>query len=269
MRWLLKVGIIGLVVISGWSREILIATAANTGYIMPKLIALFKKSHPDAILKPVLGSSGKLTAQIRFGAPYQIFISADMGYPLQLYREGIGSEPPKVYAYGILAIVTKKGLNPTLDSLLKSRWIAIANPRLAPYGKGAISFLKREGIYQKVQSKIVYSENVAGVISYLIAGSADAGITALSLLHSPKLLKGRIVYYKPVPPNRYPPIPQGVLLLKGASPIAREFYQFLFTPTAQKVFKQFGYRPISPTSLHSQNRLSKKGNGLEKGKGNE
>ena len=229
-------------------KEVLIAAAANTSYVLPALIAQFKKDHPKAQLKPVLASSGKLTAQIRFGAPYQLFISANLKYPQQLYREGLGVEPPKIYAYGLLAVVTRGNLPPTLSALPRARWVVIANPRLAPYGARAVEALKKSGYYSQLKPKLIYAENVAGVLNYLVTGNGDSGITAKSLLYSPKLRGVSNLHWAQLPTRYYSPIPQGVLLLKGASKTARQFYNFLFTPTARKILERFGYLPPRPAT---------------------
>jgi molybdate transport system substrate-binding protein len=226
--------------LSLWGKTIYIGSAGNTSYVLPQLIALFQKQHPQIKIKPIIASSGKLTAQIRHHAPFQLFLSANMKYPQALYREGFGAEPPKIYARGKLSLVTlKQDLNLSLQNLPNLSSIAIANPKTAPYGTEAVKAFKNAGVYQKIKNKLVYSENVTGVIPYVLHG-VEVGVVAESALHSPKLRKFHL-HSAPVPSKYYTPIPQGALLLKTATPEARAFYNFLFTPPAQKLFKEYGY----------------------------
>ncbi len=226
---------------------ITVAAAANVSFAMDALKAAFEKSHPNDRLRVIIGSSGKLTAQIRNGAPYQIFMSADMGYPEALYKEGLTLTPPVVYARGTLALFTIRphDFSQGLKLLLQPdiRRIAVANPRTAPYGRAAEEALKRSGLYNRLKPKFIYGESVSQTVAYAVT-AADAGLIAASALYNPKMArfkKGR--NWAPVNPKLYRPIDQGIVLLKkgGSRPEAKAFYDFILSPRAQAIFKRFGY----------------------------
>ena len=157
---------------------------------MPEIIKAFHKSHPDIKIKLILASSGKLTAQIIHGAPFDLFLSANMKYPLLLYKRGYTKTKPKVYAKGAIALFSVKNIDLTnfKNALLKAKLIAIANPKSAPYGNVAITALKNAKIYQKVLPKLIYAETVSAVIPYTI-NQADVGIIAKSIIFSKNLKK--------------------------------------------------------------------------------
>jgi molybdate transport system substrate-binding protein len=224
-----------------------VAVAANASYAMEELRAAFLKSHPDTKIRIVVGSSGKLTAQIRHGAPYDLFLSADMDYPASLYRQGLAPEPPRVYALGALALMSveprelKKGLAVLADPSL--RRIALPNPRTAPYGRAAMEALKKSGLYPKVRERLIFGESVSQTVAYTLT-AADIGIVARSVLRSPRFAdyrEGR--RWIGISPDLYTPIRQGALLLRrGAeNETAREFYAFLFGAEAREIFRRYGY----------------------------
>jgi molybdate transport system substrate-binding protein len=227
---------------------ITVAVAANVGYAVGDLVSAFTAKHPGTRVRTVLGSSGKLTAQIEKGAPYGVFLSADMRYPRSLYEHGRALAPPRVYALGALALLSVKprdfsrGLKLLLDPAL--RRIAVANPETAPYGIAAREALEHAGIYDRVANRFVYGESVSQTVFYTLH-AADIGIVAASALHDPKLRRFEEgVNWTAVDPALYTPIEQGAVLLSAgrARPECRAFYDFLFTPEAQAVFRRYGYR---------------------------
>ncbi len=135
-----------------------IATAANVQFAMQKLIRTFTQE-TGIKCHMILSSSGKLTAQINAGAPFDVFVSADVKYPQELYENGLTQEPPKIYAYGKLVIWS---FNEPIDSSFeilaseKIQHIAIANPKTAPYGAAAVEALKHYGVYQTTKEKLVF-----------------------------------------------------------------------------------------------------------------
>ena len=233
---------------SAFSKEIAVAAAANVQYTLEELKAEFEKL-TDIKLKTIIGSSGKLTAQIENGAPFDIFISADMEYPQALNKEGLTRQPPKVYAYGTLVIWTfkyldlSKGLAVLADPSVKR--IAIANPKTAPYGRQAVNAIKHDNLYKEIDRKLVYGESIAQVNQFITTGAVDLGFTAKSVVLDPNLKeKGKWVE---VDPNFYSPVAQGVVILKHAEKnnVLKEtqsFYDFLFSSTAQDIFKKYGYK---------------------------
>ncbi len=227
--------------------EIRIAVAANVSYAIPDLIRAFNRIYPDTRVKVLLGSSGKLTAQIQNGAPFELFMSADMKYPQTLYAKGVAVTRPLVYAQGSLALFTTKPLDLRAGiSLLKDvqiRRIAIANPKTAPYGKAAVEALRKRGLYDALTKKFIYGESVSQTVTYAVT-AADIGLVAKSALYAPKMAHYREgVHWRSVDPGLYKPIDQGIVILqKGIkSKEAAAFFAFVFSREAENIFKRFGY----------------------------
>ncbi len=223
-----------------------VAVAANVSYAMPELIKTFHKIYPGIKVQVLLGSSGKLTTQIREGAPFEVFLSANMKYPKYLYKEKMTITKPVVYAKGSLALLSsrKKDFSKGI-MLLREKYInkiAIANPKTAPYGKAAVEALKKASLYKKVKSKLVYAQSVSQAVAYSIV-AADIGFVAKSSLYSKKMLKYKKgVNWIEVNQKLYTPIKQGIVLLKNSSKQAKEFYDFILSKNAKKIFKDFGYK---------------------------
>lgn len=227
--------------------QLTVAIAANVQYAMNELTNEFKKE-TGIDVSIIIGSSGQLTAQIIEGAPYDIFISADMKYPNVLYHEKAAIDSPKVYASGALVIwslISGINLDKKLDILLKSniKKIALANPAIAPYGMAAIQTLKYFGLYKKVKMKLVYGESLAPVNQFVNSKSVDVGFTAKSVVMSPQM-KGRGVWEE-INPAAYTKIEQGCVILKyGFNHHKNEslkFYNFLFSNKAKEILRNFGY----------------------------
>lgn len=223
---------------------LLVATAANVQFAMEELTAAFYEESGISI-EIIYGSSGKLTAQIMEGAPFDIFVSADMKYSRSLHRGGFTTAAPEVYAYGKLVLWTlEEGFSLELDMLAHpaAKHIAIANPKNAPYGEAAEESLKYYGLYSLVQDKLVYGESISQINQFILSRTASLGITAKSVVLSPKLKgKGK---WKELPEESYSPIQQGVVLLKkqGKNRLSAEkFYTFLFSEKAQGILQDFGY----------------------------
>lgn len=226
-----------------FSQGLRVAVAANAQFVTQALKEVFTRE-TDIPVTLIVSSSGKLTAQIRQGAPYDVFLSADMKYPENLYKGGFTTGKPEIYAYGKLVLWTLddtkplKDIKSVTDASLKA--IAVANPQTAPYGVAAIEALKKTGIYDAVKSKIVFGESIAQVNQYLLSKSADMAFTAKSVVLSPAMKdKGKWVE---INKNLYNPIAQGVVILKRAHiNAARKFYHFLFSKRAESIFKNYGY----------------------------
>lgn len=224
-----------------------VAVAANVKFAFDDLAAAFKKeSHID--IQPVYGSSGKITAQVREGAPYDVFLSADMEFPTKLYQSGQAVTAPKVYAYGKIVLWTlntkldlSKGLGVLGSSDVKK--VAVANPRVAPYGEEALKALDKLGLKTAIEPRLVYAENIAQVVQFVDSGNVDAGLTAKSLITAPEnASRGKWV---DVPPEAYSPIAQGAVILRHGQTehdeASRKFYGFLFSPTARAILEKFHY----------------------------
>lgn len=227
--------------------QIKIAVAANVQFAMRELKTEFQKETGIKV-ETIIGSSGQLTAQITQGAPYDVFISADMKYPNTLFKNKLAIEKPKIYALGSLVIWTldeKIKLSNIPDKLLdrKVKKIAIANPRTAPYGIAAVQALKHYGIYDKVKDKLVYGESISQTNQFIVSRTAEIGFTAKSVVMSPNMMgKGN---WKEVDSSAYKPIKQGCVILKYGNDNHRKesqaFYNFMFSKEAQKILKKYGY----------------------------
>ncbi|MGS2740806.1 molybdate ABC transporter substrate-binding protein [Sinomicrobium sp. M5D2P17] len=224
--------------------KVTVATAANMKFAMQALVKDFTEKTGIAC-EMVVSSSGKLTAQIREGAPYDVFVSADMKYPEVIYREGLALAPPEIYAYGKLVLWSVSGkVLPSVAQLTQPgiKHIALANPRNAPYGTAAVEVLKHYGIWDEIQEKIVYGESISQTNHFITSGAAEAGFTALSVVRSPEM-QGTGRWTAP-DTETYTLIQQGVVVIPhedADTQNARKFYDYLFSPGGRKVLKDFGY----------------------------
>ena len=224
--------------------SITIAVAANVSYAIDELKKEFKKEYPNIEVRVVLGSSGKLTAQIKNGAPYGLFMSANMKYPNALYRDNIAITKPIVYAQGALAFfsIKKQDFSKGLE-LLKSKHIkriAIANPRTAPYGIATREALQNANMYKKIKNKFIYGESISQTVSYALT-AADLGIIAKSSLYSSKMSKyKKDLNWVSLNPKLYTPIKQGIVLLKDSKDY-QAFYKFMLSIKAKNILKNYGY----------------------------
>jgi molybdate transport system substrate-binding protein len=230
-----------------FANSINIAVAANVSYAIPKLIKEFNKQYPNIKIKTTLGGSGKLTAQIKHKAPYDIFMSANMAYPNALYQDGIAIIKPTIYAKGALSLFRTKKIDQPLNiDILKNkniRKIAIANPKTAPYGKASIEALKNLNIYNKIKNKFIYGESISQTVMYTLS-AADIGLIASSALYSSKMTKyKKNIHYINIDPTLYKPINQGIVILKRAknNSDVKKFYDFILSKKAKNILKEFGY----------------------------
>ena len=230
-----------------FAEKITIAVAANVSYAIDELIEEFYKFHPETEVRVVLGSSGKLTAQIRNGAPYGLFMSANMKYPEALLKNKVAVTEPIVYAHGAIAYLSVKERDFSLGIRLlqdKSiRTIAIANPKIAPYGSAAEEAMKAAGLYKSLGPKFIYAESISQAVSYTIT-AAEIGIIAKSSLYSPKMKAYKEdKNWKAVDPKLYTPIQQGMVLLRHSENFKgyRAFYDFILSERAKTIFKKYGY----------------------------
>lgn len=232
--------------VNSFAKTITVAVAANAQYAMQALSHMFTKQTGISV-KSVVSSSGKLTAMIKSGAPFNLFLSANMKYPMYLYEHDLALTKPKVYAQGSLVLWTLKNISlKDRIYLLKQpsiTTVAIANPANAPYGVQAVKAMKNAKIFADVKSKIIYADSIAQTNQYIYSKSVDLGITAKSVVMSPKMRgKG---HYVDIDTALYNPIQQGIVVLKYADTSNKtatmKFYHFIFSKKAQKIFKQFGY----------------------------
>ena len=230
------------------AQDITVALAANVSYAMDELKSAFYKEYPNLKLRIIIGGSGKLTAQIKNGAPYDIFMSANMLYPEALYKEELARNKPQIYAKGALAILSKKkrdfsqGIAVVEDATIQH--IAMANPKTAPYGKATLQALKNAKLYKKIKPKLIFGESIAQTVSYTLT-AADIGFIAKSALYSPKMKNFKEgENWIAIEPTLYTPISQGIVILKHAKNIqdAQHFYDFILSDKAKSILKKYGYQ---------------------------
>jgi molybdate transport system substrate-binding protein len=230
-----------------FASQINVAVAANVSYAIDALVKEFNKTNPDTKVQITLGSSGKLTAQIKNGAPFNIFMSANMKFPESLYEDKIAITKPIIYAQGSLAMLSSKELDFSKgidlikdDSISK---VAIANPKTAPYGTAAIEAIKNAKISDEIEKKFVYAESISQVVTYATT-AADIGFIAKSSMYDEKMSKYKEnVHWVSVDSSLYTPIDQGIVILNNAVDNAevKAFYDFILSAKAKKIFVNYGY----------------------------
>ena len=223
-----------------------VAVAANVKFVFDELRAEFKKSTGiDA--NGVFASSGKINAQIKSGAPYDVFMSADMEFPQALYKDGFAVTPPTVYAGGVLVLWTLQPLDMTQGMRVLAnpavKKVAMANPKLAPYGLEALRALDYFKLRAAVEPKLIYGESIGQVNQYIDTQAVEIGFTAKSVVLAPQMLgHGKWIE---VPRESYQPISQGIVMLKhGAdtnAAAAKKFLEFMASAKARGILEKFGY----------------------------
>ena len=229
------------------AQEVTVAAAADLQFAMQDIAARFQKETRKTA-KVIYGSSGNFFQQLQNGAPFDMFFSANLDYPKKLEAAGL-IERGSFYQYakGKIVIWVPKdskldlssGMQVLLDPSIKK--IAVANPQHAPYGQAAVAAMQKENIYDKVKDKFVLGENISQTASFVVSGSADVGIVALSLALSPNMTdKGR---YTEIPPTEYPPIEQACVILSSSKNkrTAEEFLSFIKTAAVAETLKRYGF----------------------------
>ncbi|MEN8247329.1 MAG: molybdate ABC transporter substrate-binding protein [Bacteroidota bacterium] len=225
------------------SESIIIATAANAQFAVEEIVEKFE-NETGINVEIVSSSSGKHTAQIEAGAPYDVFISADMKYPEQLYKLGLTENKPKVYAYGKLVLWTLNDIPAESIKdlpLIKATHIAIPNPKTAPYGRAAMEALQYYQLFDTLKNQLVYGESIAQANQFILSKSVDIGFSAASVAMAPKM-KGKGKWFI-VDTSSYSPIEQGAVILSNSSNInsAMKFYDYLFSDVSKDILIRHGY----------------------------
>ena len=238
-----KIFLIAIFAVFAFASELKIAAAANMSYALDELKKEFLKTHPNDEIQIITGASGKLSTQIQNGAEYDIFISADEKFPKALNEAGFSLNTPKIYAKGVLAMISAHKNELSFENLKNVKSIVIANPKIAPYGAAALEALKNSGVYESIKNKIIESGSISEALSQTLS-AADVGFSALSLLKAPKMshLKENENYIK-VPSNLYSPINQAMIVLKSSKnqPLAMEFFDFILSAKGKEILDKFGY----------------------------
>lgn len=221
---------------AGRPAELIVAAASDLAPLQAPLKASFHRVSGQT-LRFTIGSSGELARQIRSGAPYDVFLSANEQYVKDLSAAGfLDPTSVTVYAHGRVALWSKTGKYKTLNDLLRPEalHIAIANPKFAPYGVAARQVLENRGLWKRLEPKIVYGENIRETFQYAESGNADAALVAWSLVHD----RGGIL----LPAAWHAPINQagGVVARSSEKSVAKRFLEFLTGPEGSKILAAHG-----------------------------
>lgn len=250
---LLLAGLVALIIsaahLAAASTKVSVAAAANLVYALDALNAEFKRSAPEIAISSTTGASGSLFAQIKNGAPFDVFLSADTDYPKQVAAAGLGDATTlRTFATGRLVLWTTRAEIDVTDISAAlcapaTKKIALAQPRSAPYGRAAQMVLENAGVWRDAQRKLVFGESISQTAQFVETGNAEVGFVAMSLVLSPKLAtKGR---WQEVPPEWYAAVSLDhavVLTTRGAAnPAAKKYLEFLASDAARKILREFGY----------------------------
>lgn len=227
-----------------------IAAASDLRDALSAITTAFRQQQPHIAVELVFGSSGKLSQQIQHGAPFDLYIAADRLYADQLWQLGFTEQQPVLLAKGHLLLVSRQGLvaAKNLAELAEPRfrYIAIAEPQHAPYGDRARQALQQSGLWQQLNPKIVYGENVAKTWQLVQSGAADAALVALSLLQKPNQPKP----FPVVPQALHQPLVAAMVLLKNPARAGVKadhstvFYQYLQQKTVTAQLELYGFSAL-------------------------
>lgn len=229
------------------SQELNVAAAADLRPALEEINTKFK-AESGINLRMSYGSSGNFFQQLQNGAPFDVFLSANVDYPKKLEEAGlVASGTYYEFARGSIVLMvpydSKVDLSEGLHALLTPtvKKIAIANPSHAPYGQAAVAAIKSVGIYDWAAPHLVMGENISEAASFVLSGAADAGIVAKSLALGPAAAKK--VKFADIPAKDYPPLLQAMVVLKSSKnqPAAARFETFMRSEDAKKIFQQYGF----------------------------
>lgn len=229
---------------SASAESITIAAASDLRFALDEIIEIYQAESGRPSIRVIYGSSGKMTTQIKHGAPYDLFFSADIRFPEMLYRDGFAVTTPTVYALGRLVLWSARHdvSDLTLADLTdaKFRRIAIAQPDHAPYGLRAQEALQAVGVWTAIEERLVFGENIAQTAQMAESGAADAAIIALSLAMFPRLAARG---YGLIDDALHQPLTQGYVITRyGANKAAVEhFAQFMQTASAHRIMQHYGF----------------------------
>jgi molybdate transport system substrate-binding protein len=247
------VGAEGAFGVDNSTRLLRVAAASDLQSVFPELAAGFEERQQQKVkVEPIFSSSGNLFSQISNGAPFDLYLSADLRYAERLANDGRARKSDVfVYATGRLAVyatessllLESEGISVVSDPRI--RRLAIAHPDHAPYGRAAVETLRNSGLYDQASSKLVVGESVMQAAQFVESGAADLGIVALSLVKGSKA-KGK---HWVVPKELHSPIVQGGAILAAEGPkasVARAFVDYLLGGEGQKLLQSYGFDPPHP-----------------------
>ena len=233
------------------AQPLTVAAASDLQGVLPEVARRFE-AQSGIVTRVTLGSSGNFFAQIQNGAPFDVFLSADIDYPRRLAASGLGA-PDTLYRYatGQVVLWALAANQPLLHQGLRGltapavRRIAIANPEHAPYGRAAVAALQAAGVYDQVRGKLVLGENISQAAQFVQSGNADVGIIARSISLIPAVAArgtGTAIL------EPYPPIDQAAIVVSASTQgaAARRFMDFLKSPAIVDLLRQSGFAVASP-----------------------
>lgn len=227
------------------AEQFTVAAASSLRYALDEIATEYQRHNPAAQFEIVYGSSGKLSTQIMNGAPFDVFLSADTGFPQQLQAAGFSAGDPAVYAIGRIVLWSS-----TLDASTLSlatlgtdpriKRLAIAQPQHAPYGMRAREALQAAGSWDAVQARLVFGENISQAAQMVASGAADAGIISLALTRSPALSAHP---YQLIDAGLHQPLAQAGIVTRrgGDNPAALNFMRFIRSDAARTILQRYGF----------------------------
>lgn len=234
-----------LISVSALADEVQVAVAANFTAPMKLIAAQFEKETSHRVVL-TFGSTGKLHAQIAKGAPFDVFLAADVASPAKLEKEGVAVAGSRfTYAIGKLVLWSaQSGMVDDQGEVLRTgnfRHLAIAAPKLAPYGAAAIETLSRLGLLTRLEPRLVQGESIGQAYSFIFTGNAELGFIGLSQVYEAGKLKSGSAWL--VPEAFHAPIRQDAVLLTRArtDPAALQLLAFLKTEKTRAMIRSFGY----------------------------
>ncbi|MFC4486529.1 molybdate ABC transporter substrate-binding protein [Tepidiphilus baoligensis] len=228
---------------SAGAAEVIVAVAANFTAPMKEIAAAFERETGHKVSLS-FGSTGNFRTQIVNGAPFQVFLAADDETPAALERDGYAVPGTRfTYAVGKLVLWSPTLVVDDQGKILETgefTHLAVANPKLAPYGKAAMQVLQKRGLATRLEPKIVWGESITQTYQFVVSGAAELGFVALSQVYEDGKIKGSAWL---VPQEDYDPIRQdAVLLVRGKDePAARELLTYLKREPARAIIQRYGY----------------------------
>ena len=223
--------------------ELNVATAANLTRVFGELGKIFERESGIHVIFS-LGATAQLSQQIEHGAPFDVFAAADTEHIDGLAQKGLILPSTRaIYARGKLVLWVPDARVPVerIEDLARASvtHVAIANPQLAPYGRAAVETLHAVHLWDEVQPKIVYGQNISTTTQYAVTGNADAAFTALALVHDNA--HGRKIE---VPENLHAPLDQAIAVVRTTTKPeqARKFVEFVMSAKAREVLRHYGYQ---------------------------
>lgn len=225
-----------------------IAAASDLKFALEDIATRFRADTRREV-RLSFGSSGNYFRQIGQGAPFQLFLSADEDFVFKLHDGGRTEDRGVLYATGRIVLFVPRGASLAVDARMAGlkqalqgnvvRRFAIANPEHAPYGRAAEQALRKLGLWDALQGKLVLGENVSQAAQFASSGSTQGGIFAYSLALAPGIAQQG--HYVLLPEELHAPLRQRMVLVKGAGETARAFYAYLQQPAARKILTQYGF----------------------------